>query len=246
MSETEAEAGEAGRAGTDTEAEATGETVGEAKWTALRELERRFPGLDKGSVEFVVLSEGERGLLGVGFVPARVIARVTKVPAAVPPPPSQVAGQEPASPVAALVSDVLSRVCEALGLAASVSIREEAETVVATIHGRDLGLLIGKHGRTIDALQYLTSAIVFRAAGERTDVVVDAAGYRERRRTALEALADRTAARVVSTGRAAALDPMSAPERKIVHLRLQDRDDVETESDGVEPNRHVVIRRAGE
>lgn len=243
MNETETDAAGAGEAG-GFDAEGIGETVGEAKWTALRELERRFPGLDKGSVEFVVLSEGERGLLGVGFVPARVIARVTA------PPPESVRAPEisdaPTSPAAALVSEVLSRVCAALGVAAGVSVRDDADAVVATIHGRDLGLLIGKHGQTIDALQYLTSAILFRATGERTDLVVDAAGYRERRRASLETLADRAAARVASSGQAAALDPMSAPERKIVHVRLKDRPDVVTASEGLEPNRHVVIRPSRE
>jgi spoIIIJ-associated protein len=240
VSETETDAPGAGDAGPGYDTEATGETVGEAKWTALRELERRFPGLEKESVEFVVLSEGERGLLGVGFVPARVIARVTAPPPedAVPPEPPDA----PATPAAALVSDVLSRVCGALGVAAAVSVRQESEALVATIHGRDLGLLIGKHGQTIDALQYLTGAILFRATGERADVVVDAAGYRERRKASLEAVADRAAARVVSTGQPATLDPMSAPERKIVHVRLKDRPDVVTASEGLEPNRHVVIR----
>lgn len=244
MSETETGAAGAGETGPDTEAEATGETVGEAKWTALRELERRFPGLEKDGVEFVVLSEGERGLLGVGFVPARVIARVTALPPADIRPPEL--GEEPASPTAALVSEVLSRVCDALGVAAGVAVRQDADAVVATIHGRDLGLLIGKHGQTIDALQYLTSAIVFRATGERLDIGVDAAGYRERRRATLETLADRTAARVVATGDPASLDPMSAPERKIVHVRLKERPDVVTVSEGAEPNRHVVIRPAEE
>jgi spoIIIJ-associated protein len=243
MNETETDATGGGEAGRDTETEATGETVGEAKWTALRELERRFPGLDKDSVEFVVLSEGERGLLGVGFVPARVIARVTMLPRALVTPE---AGEEASSPVAALVREALSRVCDALGVAASVSVRQEAEAVVATIQGRDLGLLIGKHGQTIDALQYLTNAIVFRATGERMDVVVDAAGYRERRRATLETLADRTAAQVASTGQPAALEPMTAPERKVVHLRLKERADVATASEGAEPNRHVVISPAGE
>jgi spoIIIJ-associated protein len=242
VSETGTDAEATGGAGFDLDAEATGETVGEAKWAALRELERRFPGLDKSSVEFVVLSEGERGLLGVGFVPAHVIARVTTPPATGGERPETT--QPPASPAGALVSELLARVCSALRVAAGVSVRESADAVVATIHGRELGLLIGKHGQTIDALQYLTSALVFRATGERIDVVVDAAGYRERRRSTLETLADRTAARVASSGEPASLDPMSAPERKIVHVRLKDRPDVVTASEGLEPNRHVVIRPA--
>jgi spoIIIJ-associated protein len=231
---------EAGR-----EAEAAGETVGEAKWTAIRELERRFPGLDKSQIEFVILSEGERGLLGVGFVPARVIARL--------------AGSLPAAPLAAewpetdeadlsetgrRLKEYLELVRQALAIEASISVRESTEAVVGTFHGRELGLVIGKHGQTIDAIQQIGAAISFRPDEPRPDVIVDAAGYRDRRRATLESLADRTASRVMSTGHPAELEPMSPAERKIVHLRLKDRDDVVTASEGNEPNRRVVVRPA--
>ena len=240
MSEPGPGTSEVGETGLEAQAEATGETVGEAKWAALRELERRFPGLDKSTVELVVLSEGERGLLGVGFVPARVIARIAEPP---PRPPSP---EEPelASPVAARLKELLERVRDALDVDATVAVREQGESLVATFHGRDLGLLIGKHGQTIDAIQYLATAALSRGAERRADVVVDAAGYRDRRRATLESLADRAAARVASSGSAAALDPMSSAERKIVHLHLQERPDVVTASEGAEPNRHVVIRPA--
>jgi spoIIIJ-associated protein len=238
MSDAETGTPESSRAGLDTAAEGTGETVGEAKWTALRELERRFPGLDKSSVEFVVLSEGERGLLGVGFVPARVIARLTGPPMPVPTPDVAL---EPQSPIGAQLRDLLERVRDALGVDASIVIRETDESLAATFQGRDLGLVIGKHGQTIDAIQYLASAVLARVAEEHIEVVVDAAGYRERRRATLQSLADRTADRVVSTGRSLSLEPMSAAERKIVHLHLKDRQDVATASEGLEPNRHVVI-----
>lgn len=226
------------------ETEATGETVGEAKWAALRELERRFPFLDKATVEFAVLSEGERGLLGVGFVPARVIARLPGPPPAGPP-GRAAAPTEGVSPAQARVRELLLRACEALALDAAVSVREEGGTLLATFDGRELGLAIGKHGQTIDALQYLANAVAARAAGERIEVVVDAAGYRERRRATLEALADRTAERVAATGSPVALDPMTSSERKIVHLRLRDRPDVVTSSDGSEPNRYVVVSPTG-
>lgn len=228
------------------ETEATGETVGEAKWAALRELERRFPGLDKATVEFAVLSEGERGLLGVGFVPARVVARLPQ------PPPARSAGpavpaaaEESAPPAEARVRELLLLVREALALDATVTVREEDGGLLATFDGRDLGLVIGKHGQTIDALQYLANAVAARAAGERVEVVIDAAGYRERRRATLEALADRTADRVATTGSPVALDPMTSSERKVIHLRLADRPDVVTSSDGSEPNRHVVVSPPG-
>jgi spoIIIJ-associated protein len=233
------------RADADREAEAAGETVGEAKWTALRELERRFPGLDKSRIEFVVLSEGERGLLGVGFVPARVIARIGgPLPsrgASVPEPPPSV----PLSETGARLKELLEQVCDALAVEASISVRETGDALIGTFHGRELGLVIGKHGQTIDAIQYLAAAALYRGMDERLDVVVDASGYRDRRRETLEAVADRTASKAVATGRAVELEPMSASERKIVHLRLKERSDVSTASEGAEPNRYVVVRPSG-
>jgi spoIIIJ-associated protein len=231
MSESDQELGE-------TEAEATGETVGEAKWAALRELERRFPGLDKSTVEFAVLSEGERGLLGVGYAPARVIASAGAVP-----PPVTGPAEDPGSPAARL-RELLDRVSAELGAPVRIDIREDEEALEATLTGSDLGLVIGKRGQTIDAIQYLATAIVFRGSEERKSIVVDAAGYRDRRRATLEQQADRAAAEAVSASEDVALEPMSSVERKIVHLHLQDRGDVETASEGSEPNRFVVVRPA--
>jgi spoIIIJ-associated protein len=219
--------------------ESEGETVGEAKWTALRELERRFPGLDKASVRFTVLSEGERGLLGVGQVPARVIARVEGTPR-----PSTPATETPGSPAAKL-REVLEQVCTALGAPCKIDVAEDEETIYATLSGPDLGLVIGKRGHTIDAIQYLANAIVWRGAeAERKEVVVDAAGYRERRRGSLEDTADRAASEAVQAQRPVALEPMTAVERKIVHVHLAEREDVVTSSDGTEPNRRVVVAPA--
>ena len=229
MSETERELSE-------TEVEATGETVGEAKWSALRQLERRFPGIDKSAVSFAVLSEGERGLLGVGYAPARVIAKAGAVP-----PPAEAGDEEPDSPAARL-RELLDRVCTALGAPVRIEIHDEEEQLTATLTGPDLGLVIGKRGQTIDAIQYLATAIVFRGMDERKSIVVDAAGYRDRRRATLEEQADRAASDAVAAGEAVALDPMSAVERKIVHLHLEEREDVETASDGNEPHRFVVVR----
>jgi spoIIIJ-associated protein len=228
--------------------EATGETVGEAKWAALRELERRFPGVDKARVQFTVVTEGERGLLGVGYAPAHVIASVAPDAIAGEPGAEPVEAQEPPEPgtVAAHLHELLVRIADGVGCPATVSIEEAEETITATLAGPDLGRLIGRHGQTIDAVQYLVNAVVRRRAGgdetERKEIVVDAAGYRARRRLTLDRAADRAAADALRSGRAVALDPMTAVERKIVHLRLADRDDVETASEGTEPNRHVVVR----
>jgi spoIIIJ-associated protein len=215
--------------------EAEGETVGEAKWSALRELERRFPGLDKGSVRFAVVSEGERGLLGVGYAPAKVVASVSN------PVATEVAEEEPGSP-AALLRELVERIARGLGAPVAVSIREDDESLVATLTGPDLGLVIGKHGQTIDAIQYLANAIVWRGQENRKSVVVDAAGYRDRRRASLEQLADRAAGEARASRKDVSLEPMSAVERKIVHVYLQEREDVETMSEGTEPNRYVVVK----
>ena len=123
-----------------------------------------------------------------------------------------------------------------------IDVAEEDDTLTASLSGSNLGLLIGKHGQTIDAIQYLVNAIVWRSSPEgRKDVVVDAAGYRERRRGALESLAVRSAEEALASHSPVALEPMTAVERKIVHLRLKEFDGVETSSDGTEPNRAVVI-----
>jgi len=212
--------------------EATGETVGEAKWAAVRQLEQLVPGLDRDRVEFQVVTEGERGLLGVGYTPAHVIA-------VAPAPPGQDA--EPAgSEAASDAREFVERVAAAIGADVTTFVAEREGTVTVTCSGRDLGLLIGKHGQTIDAIQYLANAVA-RTAGRENEVVVDAAGYRARRAASLEAVAQRSARRAAATGRPVDLDPMTAVERKIVHEALKDDPEVETESVGSEPNRHVVV-----
>jgi spoIIIJ-associated protein len=218
--------------------ETTGETVGEAKWHALRELERLAPGLDKAAVRFEVLSEGERGLLGVGYAPARVVATVeADAVSAAPPAPAG-----PESDLAADVRELLERVTAEIGVRCRVEIAEDDESVTASLAGGDLGLLIGRHGQTIDAIQYLANVIAWRAYGdERKDVVVDAAGYRERRRATLETLALRSADRAKVTGEPVELEPMTSIERRIVHLRLKEVAGVSTHSEGEEPYRYVVV-----
>jgi spoIIIJ-associated protein len=217
--------------------EATGETVGEAKWSALRELERQQPGIDKTAVRFQVVSEGERGLLGVGYAPARVIATVSldaqQAPAGEPSDESELAAE---------LRELMERIAHAIGVAGRVEVEEDEDTITLTCTGGDLGMLIGRHGQTIDSIQYLLNAIQYRRGGEgRKEVVVDAADYRARRRASLEALADRAAERALRSGNEIELDPMTAVERKIVHLRLKEVEGVETTSEGSEPNRYVVI-----
>ena len=118
---------------------------------------------------------------------------------------------------------------------------ESEEELRATVSGPELGLLIGKHGQTIDSLQFVCSQAAFRGKEERKRVVLDAGGYRERRESMLHRQADRAAADALRYGRAVELDSMAAAERKIVHVYLQERTDVETHSEGDEPFRRIVI-----
>ena len=214
--------------------EATGETVSEAKWNALQELERLEPALDREAVRFQVLEEGSRGLLGVGSKPARVVAT------------AEVVERAPEGPVdesapAAQLRDLLVHVTTAFGLRCRIDVEEDDGTITATCNAGDVGLLIGRHGQTIDAIQTLANAIVRQDENARKLVVVDAAGYRDRRRRTLESLALRGAEEALRTGGPVALEPMGSAERRLVHERLKDYDGVETSSDGVEPNRYVVV-----
>jgi spoIIIJ-associated protein len=218
--------------------EATGETVGEAKWSALRELEQLAPGIDRAAVRFQVLSEGERGLLGVGYTPARVLASVERP---TPPEAPELAATDEEGE-AGVARALLERSLAALGVPGTVSISENDDEVTATVSGRDLGVLIGRHGQMIDALQYLANAIAHRAVGEeRRRIVIDAAGYRARRTATLESLARRSAEQASATGRRVELEPMSSVERRILHEALKDDPEVETESEGSEPHRFVVV-----
>jgi spoIIIJ-associated protein len=217
--------------------EVTGETVGEAKWLALRELERLAPGMDKAAVRFQVVSEGERGLLGVGYEPARVVATVDASAVVAAPAVDE-------SAAAARTRALLDRIVVSIGVQCRIVIAENDESIVATCEGPELGLLIGRHGQTIDSIQYLANAIVWKGAEDRKRVVVDAAGYRARREETLHREALRAAERALSTGGPIELEPMTAIERKVVHERLKDYPGIATSSEGAEPNRYVVVSPA--
>ncbi len=146
--------------------------------------------------------------------------------------------EEPAERVRA----VLERVLDELELGGEVEISEDDEMITAVVDGDDdYGLLIGRRGQTIDALQLLCYQAAFRGITERKRVVVDAAGYRERRRETLQRRADRAAEQALDLSRPVELDAMSAPERRVVHEHLKERPEVETYSEGTEPNRCVVV-----
>jgi spoIIIJ-associated protein len=151
---------------------------------------------------------------------------------------SEAMPEQPAERVRA----VLERVLAELELGGEVEISEDDEGITAVVEGDDdYGLLIGKRGQTIDALQLLCYQAAFRGIPERKRVMVDAAGYRERRRETLQRRADRAAEEALDLSRPVELDAMSAPERRVVHERLKERPEVETYSEGTEPHRCVVV-----
>lgn len=146
--------------------------------------------------------------------------------------------QDPIERVRELVEGVLDE----LDLDGEVEIEEDDERIVVEVVGEeDYGLLIGKRGQTIDALQLLCYQAAFRGLRERKRVVVDAAGYRARRRETLEGRADRAAEQALSNKAVVEMDPMSAQERRVVHERLKERSGIETYSEGDEPNRCVIV-----
>lgn len=142
----------------------------------------------------------------------------------------------------AALRELLERVSEGLGLGADVVIESDDESVTGILEAEDLGLFIGRHGTTIEAVQHLAQRILLADHdAPRRRIVVDAAGYRERRREALGRQADQAADEALRYDRAVALDAMTASERKIVHEHLRDRGDVETYSEGEEPERRLVV-----
>ena len=146
----------------------------------------------------------------------------------------------PAEPVER-VRAVLEEIVQGLDLAAEIEVEEEEERIVGRIDGEDVGLLIGRRGQTIDAVQLLCYRAAFRGQHERKRVVVDAAGYCERRREMVERQAERAAERALASGREIELEPMTPTERKLVHDHLKDRGGLETFSEGEEPDRCVVV-----
>jgi spoIIIJ-associated protein len=209
-------------------AEGEGDSLGEAKWSAMKELELRYPGLTADCVRFSVLEEpsGDRPARVSGEVDVEAWERIAEV---VP--------DEPVERVRAVVA----RVVQGLGLHATVDIEESEDEIRATVNGDDLGLLIGKHGATIDAVQHVAFRAAWRGLEQRKQVVVDAAGYRDRREATLQRIADRAAAEALRFDRPVELEPMRPGERKIVHLYLRERTDVETHSEGDEPERRLVV-----
>ena len=219
---------EGGESGADTSVEAEGASLGEAKWAAMKELQERFPGVGADDVDFDVLDEGDPEQER----PARVRGWVLE---------GRSGGGELPDDPAECVRAVVERVTAGFGLRASVEVEESDDEIRANVDGEDLGLMIGKHGSTIDALQHLAARIAFRGREDRKNVVIDAAGYRERREAALQRAADQAVQDALAYGRPVELEPMPSSERRLVHTYLRDRTEVDTHSEGDEPERRLVV-----
>ena len=200
-----------------TKTEKEAKSVDEAKALALNEL-----GIDENEAEIEVLEEGTKGFLGIGSKVARVKATAKDANAAV-------------------AKHFLNDIFDAMGLDVAVNAKTGDESLDVFMEGSRMGLVIGKHGDTLDALQYLTSLVVNRESDERVRVILDTENYREKRQAALLQLSSRLADKVSRTGKKHTLEPMNPYERRIIHSSLQANEDVTTFSIGEEPYRKVVI-----
>lgn len=193
-------------------------TVEKATEEALEKL-----GVTRSEVKITVLDEGSKGvLLGIGSRPAKV--RVEMKP----------------DPVDA-VKDFLREVTLAMGLSVTVEAQKKEKHLNVNLTGENMGILIGKRGQTLDALQYLTNLAVGRHGDLQMSVVIDTENYRRRRRDTLEGLARTIARKVKDTRQNIKLEPMTRFERHVIHTVLQNDRQVKTFSEGNEPYRHVVI-----
>jgi spoIIIJ-associated protein len=142
------------------------------------------------------------------------------------------------------LQELLEEIVDALGLEVEIDVEHREGTLSGRVRGADVGLFIGRHGQTIDAVQHLAQRIVFPDGPGEARIVIDADGYRERRAELLCDDADAAAEEALRTDRAVEFDPLPSWERRIVHEHLRDRGDVETHSEGDEPERYVVVSPA--
>ncbi|MFH1487160.1 MAG: RNA-binding cell elongation regulator Jag/EloR [Chloroflexota bacterium] len=211
--------------------EVSAKTVEEAVALALEQLEA-----SQSEVEIEVLDKGKSGILGIGAEEARVIVRLVGAPSG---------GQD----LASLATEILEKLLSLMGVDATVHLRtpepgvelEGGPTIALDITGEDLGILIGRRGETLQALQYTVNLIVGRRLKARASVAIDVEGYRQRREQSLKNLAARMAERANATGQIMVMEPMPAKERRIVHLALADDPNVSTESVGLGESRKVTI-----
>jgi spoIIIJ-associated protein len=224
--------------------EVSARTADEAIEKALEEL-----GADLNQVVTEVLSQGSRGILGLGAEEARVRVTFVEVPK-YPAEEAEEESWEAREEISKIAVEVLGDLLRHMGVQATVEVREPSDgrpmPVVLDVQGDDLGILIGRQGDTLRDLQYITRLIASRKLQRWVNVVVDVAGYKKRRERVLTELAERMAERVIADGRPLSLEPMPAHERRIVHIALRHYEQVTTESTGEGRHRKVVISPAPE
>ena len=198
--------------------EKTGKTVDEAINTALAEL-----GVRRDRVQIEVLENPSKGFFGIfGSKPARIKVMI------------QVSPSENAV-------DLLKNIVGTMDLNVEFSIKDKENISFINLEGKDLGILIGRRGETLDALQYLVNLSVNKSIEQRKRIVLDVEGYRSRREETLQRLAVKLANKARQRGRNIVLEPMNSQERRIIHTALQGFDDIYTFSEGEEPYRKIVI-----
>ncbi|HHW54976.1 MAG: RNA-binding cell elongation regulator Jag/EloR [bacterium] len=199
--------------------ETTGRTVEEAVEAGMAALGVE----DKAEIEYEVLEESNRGFLGLlGGRPARVKVWVKETPLV-------------------KVCRLLEEIMEKMGVSGELEIEELGEYIQINITGKDLGILIGRRGRTLDALQYLVNLAANKGTRERERIILDVCSYRKRRAETLKNLARRLCQRVRRQRRSVVLEPMTPQERRVIHLAVQEERGVVSYSEGVEPFRKVII-----
>ncbi len=233
--------------------EVTGKTVKEAVEKALLKLEKT-----EDEIEVVVLEEPSKGFLGIGAKPALIKVTVKNIAVveesgihevliseknAVSPEGEVTAEQlllEHAE-IGEKAQRFLQNVLDKMQIEITIEKTVTPEKIILHVHGKNLGILIGKHGQTLDSLQYLTNLVANRNAENRMYIMVDVEDYRTRREETLIQLAQRLAMRVKNNHNKVILEPMNGYERKIIHMALQEISYVRTESEGEDPYRHIVI-----
>ena len=206
------------------EIETTAKTAEEAIELALRELDA-----DRGDVEVDVISRGKAGLFGLGGEPARVRVTLLEAP----------------NELVSVTTDILRSLLYRMDVEASAGLKqahsEDIDGPVFEIEGEDAGLLIGRRGETLKAIQFIVRYLASRRLGSRVNLMLDVEGYQARRYKSVVNMAERVAQRVVDSGRSITLEPMPANERRVVHMALADHPLVATESMGSGDARQVVV-----
>ncbi len=216
--------------------EKTGKNIQEAIQAALDELK-----VSEEDVVIEVLEEGdEGGILGLGRKEARVLVSIEDEPQVYYGDDEDYNG-DPDSKEETIAVEFVSKVLNGIGVRGNISSYTEDETIYVNVTGKDVGAVIGRHGETLDAIQYLSNLVLNKHTEDRKRVVVDISGYRKRREDSLKSLAVRTAEKVVRVGKSYEMEPMNPAERRIIHFALQDFPGVTTFSEGEEPERCVII-----